>query len=58
MTSKRSEEFEKFDKAMDKIMFVTKEELKRRLKAEEDRKAEAKKTKKTAPKPSRSTADR
>lgn len=33
MTSKRSEEFEKFDKAMDKILSVSKEELDRRLKA-------------------------
>lgn len=39
MTSKPSEEFRKFDKAMDKIMSVTKEELDRRLK-------EAKTTKK------------
>ena len=33
MTSKPSEEFERFDKVMDKIMSVTKEELGRRLKA-------------------------
>jgi hypothetical protein len=33
LTSKRSEEFEKFDKAMDKIMSVSKEELDRRLAA-------------------------
>jgi hypothetical protein len=33
LTSKRSEEFDKFDMAMDKIMSVTKEELDRRLKA-------------------------
>ena len=33
MTSKPSEEFERFDKAMDKIMSVTKEEIDRRLKA-------------------------
>jgi hypothetical protein len=38
MTSKRSKEFETFDKAMDKIMSVSKEELDRRL-------AEAKKAK-------------
>jgi hypothetical protein len=56
MTSKPSEEFEKFDKAMDKIMSVSKEELKRRLKAEEDRKAEAKRQKKSASKSSQSVA--
>jgi hypothetical protein len=33
MTSKRSEEFDKFDKAMDKILSVSPEELKRRLEA-------------------------
>jgi hypothetical protein len=33
MTSKPPTEFEKFDKAMDKIMSVSKEELDRRLKA-------------------------
>jgi hypothetical protein len=33
MTSKHSEEFTKFDKAMDKILSVSKEELDRRLKA-------------------------
>jgi len=33
MTSRQSEEFEKFDKAMDKILSVSKEELDRRLKA-------------------------
>jgi len=33
MTSKRLTEFEKFDKAMDKILSVSKEELDRRLKA-------------------------
>jgi hypothetical protein len=38
MTNKPSEEFEKFDKAMDKIMSVSKEELDRRI-------AEAKKNK-------------
>jgi hypothetical protein len=38
MTTKPSKEFEKFDKAMDKIMSVSKEELDRRL-------AEAKKSK-------------
>jgi hypothetical protein len=31
MTSEHSEDFEKFDKAMDQIMSVTKEELNRRL---------------------------
>jgi hypothetical protein len=31
MTKNSSEEFEKFDKAMDKILSVTKEELDRRL---------------------------
>jgi hypothetical protein len=46
MTSKPSEEFEKFDKAIDKIMSVSKQELDRRL-------AEAKKSKtgKRYPKP-------
>jgi hypothetical protein len=48
MTSKPSEEFEKFDKAMDKIMSVTKEELDRRLKA-----AKKAKTGKRYPKPDR-----
>jgi len=33
MTSKHSEEFEKFDEAMDKILSVSKEELDRRLAA-------------------------
>lgn len=33
MTSKPSTEFEKFDKAMDKILSVSKEELNRRLAA-------------------------
>jgi hypothetical protein len=33
MISKPSSEFEKFDKAMDKILSVSKEELDRRLKA-------------------------
>jgi hypothetical protein len=33
MTDKPSEEFEKFDKAMDKIMSVSKAELDRRLAA-------------------------
>jgi hypothetical protein len=33
MTSKPSAEFEKFDRAMDKILSVSKEELDRRLKA-------------------------
>ena len=33
MSSKQSEEFNKFDKAMGKIMSVSKEELDRRLKA-------------------------
>jgi hypothetical protein len=33
VTSKHSEEFTKFDKAMDKILSVSKEELDRRLKA-------------------------
>jgi hypothetical protein len=33
MTPKPSTEFEKFDKAMDRIMSVSKEELDRRLKA-------------------------
>ena len=33
MTSKPTEEFEKFDKAMDKILSVSKEELERRLEA-------------------------
>ena len=33
MTSKPSEEFDKFDKAMDKILSVSKEELDRRLTA-------------------------
>jgi hypothetical protein len=33
MTHKPSEEFERFDKAMDKIMSVSKEELDRRLAA-------------------------
>ena len=46
MTSKPSEEFEKFDKAMDKIMSVTKEELDRRLEA-----AKKAKTGKRYPKP-------
>ena len=58
MTPKPSEEFEQFDKAMDKILSVSKEELKRRLKVEEDRKAEAKRAKKVASKPSRSVAGR
>ena len=31
MPQKRSEEFEKFDKAIDKILSVSKEELDRRL---------------------------
>jgi hypothetical protein len=31
MTDKPSKEFEKFDKAMDKIMSISKEELDRRL---------------------------
>jgi len=46
MTDKRSEEFEKFDKAMDKVMSVSKKELDRRI-------AEAKKNKtgKRYPKP-------
>jgi hypothetical protein len=47
MTSKRSDEFEKFDKAMDKILSVTPEELKRRLAAAK----KAKKGKKRYPKP-------
>jgi hypothetical protein len=48
MTDKPSEEFEKFDKAMDKIMSVSKAELDRRLEA-------AKKAKqgKRYPKPSK-----
>ena len=58
MNNRPAEEFEKFDKAMGKIMSVSKEELKRRLKAEEDRKAEAKRAKKVASKPSRSVAGR
>lgn len=33
MPQKQSEEFTKFDKAMDKILSVSKEELDRRLKA-------------------------
>lgn len=33
MTEKPTEEFKKFDKAMDKIMSVSKEELERRLEA-------------------------
>lgn len=33
MRSKTSEEFQKFDKAMDRIMSVTPEELKKRLAA-------------------------
>jgi len=48
MTSKPSEEFENFDKAMDTIMSVSHEELKKRLKAEEERKAETKRKKKAA----------
>jgi hypothetical protein len=49
MKEKPSEEFEKFDKAMDKIMSVSKKELDRRL-------AEAKVTKtgKRYPKPQQS----
>jgi hypothetical protein len=46
MINKPSEKFEKFDKAMDKIMSVSKEELDRRLKA-----AKAAKTGKRYPKP-------
>jgi hypothetical protein len=52
MTSKPSEEFEKFDKAMDKIMSISKEELERRL-------ADAKKAKKGTryPKPDKKPSD-
>jgi hypothetical protein len=46
MTSKPSEEFEKFDKAIDKIMSVSPEELKRRIAA-----AKKAKTGKRYPKP-------
>jgi hypothetical protein len=46
MTSKRSDEFDRFDKAMDKILSVTPEELKRRLAAAK----KAKKGKKRYPK--------
>jgi hypothetical protein len=51
MTGKPSEEFEKFDRAMDKIMSVSKAELDRRL-------AEAKKSKtgKRYPKPKKQKA--
>jgi hypothetical protein len=56
--NKSSKEFEKFDKAMDKILSVSNKELKRRIKVEEDRKAEAKKQKKAVSKPSRSVADK
>jgi len=46
MTPKTSDEFEKFDKAMDKIMSISKKELDRRLK-----KAKEAKTGKRYPKP-------
>jgi hypothetical protein len=49
MTDKPSEEFEKFDKAMDKIMSVSKKELDRQI-AE----AKATKTGKRYPKPRQS----
>ena len=52
---KKTEEFERFDEAMDKIMSVSYEELQRRLKAEKEQK-EAEKTKGKAVKPSQSPA--
>lgn len=52
MTSKPSEEFEKFDKAMGKIMSVSKEELDRRLAA-----AKKAKTGKRYPKPKKDHTD-
>ena len=48
MTPKHSPEFEKFDKAMDKIMSVSKAELDRRLEA-----AKKAKTGKRYPKPAK-----
>ncbi len=50
MTTKPFEEFERFDKAMDKIMTVTKQELATRLKA-----AKKAKTGKRYPKPPKAT---
>jgi hypothetical protein len=50
MTDKPSTEFEKFDKAMDKIMSVSKAELDRRLEA-----AKKAKTGKRYPKPAKSS---
>ena len=53
MTIEKSKEFEKFDKAMDKIMSVSKEELDRRIAA-----AKKAKTGKRYPKPDKPEASR